>query len=386
MKADAGRDIVFVSLEKWDEIWRRNQFLCDELATRFPEHKILFIEPPRNASHHLRKLDFSQLREPAISALPEFPNITLLRPLKLWPNSIPWGRKLNDSLALHQIRRAIARCKMHSPLLWINAHESAHLARRIGECGLVYDITDDWTQFGSPAVRALAKQLDDFLTARADLTIVCSQALYESRKALCRRILLLPNGVHVEHYQNLSAKSDTAQKYSHPVWGYTGTLHPERVDADLILTLARQYPHGSVVLVGPQHFDAATVEKLQSFSNIHLVGAVPYAELPRYMAAFDVCIVPHIESSFTESLNPIKLWEYLACGKPIAATNVAGFRDYRALCHIGSDTEGFLCACADALAELGDDARARQRQDIAAQHSWRSRVDELLVTLDGLSL
>jgi teichuronic acid biosynthesis glycosyltransferase TuaH len=67
-------------------------------------------------------------------------------------------------------------------------------------------------------------------------------------------------------------------------------------------------------------------ESLQRTGRVHLTGAVPYAEVPEYMRAFDVCITPHRMTLFTESLNPIKLWEYLAAGKPIVSTDVAGFR------------------------------------------------------------
>jgi hypothetical protein len=47
-------DLVFISLEDWDDIWRRNQFLCSGLAKRFPESKILFFGRPRLAHHAVR--------------------------------------------------------------------------------------------------------------------------------------------------------------------------------------------------------------------------------------------------------------------------------------------------------------------------------------------
>jgi glycosyltransferase involved in cell wall biosynthesis len=371
-KLQLQHDIVFVSLEPWDEVWRRNQFVCAELAVRFPKRVILFVEPAeRGADEKLRPL-------------PEQRNIVCFRPRKSFPNSVRIGRTINQKSFERTLRKALSTAKIEEPLLWINAHDAAHLAGRLGESTLVYDITDDWTlTYLPPHEQQLVAEQDAELCRRADLTIVCSQALLESRQKQSQRILHLPNGVHIEHYQNLEKYSNSAPQWPRPVFGYTGTLHAERVDVELVLALAQEYSSGTVALVGPDALDAATRQKLQSAGNIVLTGAVPCAEIPRYMAAFDVCIVPHQESPFTESLNPLKLWEYLACGKPIASTNVAGFRDYRDLCYIGSGRAGFIEACQNALAEDGNEKFQARQQAVAGQ-SWSARVDELLLALNDL--
>jgi teichuronic acid biosynthesis glycosyltransferase TuaH len=90
------------------------------------------------------------------------------------------------------------------------------------------------------------------------------------------------------------------------------------------------------------------------------------------MRAFDVCITPHRVTPFTESLNPIKLWEYLAAGKPIVSTNVAGFRDYPQFVTI-ADADGFNEAVQTTLHE--DPTRAEARRTEARRHSWSARLD-----------
>ena len=379
------RDLIFISLESWDEVWRRNQFVCAGLARRFPGMKILFVEPPRDVSHQIRKRNLAPLREKATRTLPDFPNITITRPLKLLPNSLKYGQKINQRLARRHLRKEARNLQMNQPLLWINPHGDGFLAGQLGESSVIYDITDDWTQFGSAFERETTIAQDEYLCRRADLTIVCSQSLLETREKRSRKILHLPNGVHVERYQNLEKHTQFQNRWPAPVFGYTGTLHPERTDANLISDVARAFPEGSVVLVGPEHYDAATHQKWESLGNIHRIGAVPYAEIPKYMAAFDVCIVPHCETAFTQSLNPIKLWEYLASGKPVASTNVAGFGDFPDLCHIGSGEVDFLNACRKALAEKDDAVRAQRRRDIAKDHSWDARLDELVEALEGLA-
>src|SRR6185437_8348835 len=139
------RDIVFVSLENWDEIWRRNQFVCDELARRDPHRSILFVGLPRDLSHALRH---GRLRDAARHSSPvqtSQPNILLTTPTKLLPNSLSTGRRLNEMLFRRHIRQRMAQLDIHHPLLWLNAHSAVHMAGQMGEAGIVYDITDDWT-------------------------------------------------------------------------------------------------------------------------------------------------------------------------------------------------------------------------------------------------
>jgi len=90
------------------------------------------------------------------------------------------------------------------------------------------------------------------------------------------------------------------------------------------------------------------------------------------MRAFDVCMVPHRVTPFTESLNPIKLWEYLAAGKPIVSTNVAGFRDYPDLVSVADTSDDFVSRLALAPVESPD--LPALRQQAVRQHTWDQRV------------
>src|SRR5262249_36371551 len=133
--------------------------------------------------------------------------------------------------------------------------------------------------------------------------------------------------------------------------GYTGTIHPDRIDVALLERVARGFPGGSVVLIGPSHLAEGDRRRLVGLGNVFFTGPVAYERLPHLMRAFDVCIVPHRVTPFTESLNPIKLWEYLAAGKPTVSTDVAGFREYAAFVTIAADADGFVRSIGEALRE-----------------------------------
>ncbi|MBW3635207.1 MAG: glycosyltransferase [Armatimonadetes bacterium] len=376
--------LIFVSLENWDDIWRRNQFICAELSRRHPDRKILFVGLPHDVSHSLRRGRFSQLRADAPQSLPEFPNIFFFRPVKWWPNALRKGQKANEASFRRQVRAAARGLGFSRPLLWINAHSAAHLVGEMGECGVIYDITDDWTAtHQSPAAKQLIIEQDADLCRRADATIVCSQRLFEMKSPLARRLFLVPNGVDLQHYAAVADGTSVAdvstEKWNHPVLGYIGTIHPERVDVALVETIAQAFPLGTIALVGPNLLREADLQRLAPLDNVVVTGAISYQRVPHFLAAFDVCLVPHLESQFTESLNPIKLWEYLATGKPVVSTNVAGFRDFSSLCHIASGAEAFVEACKTALAER--DSGRSARLQAAAENSWDTRVDQIEDTL-----
>ena len=377
-------DLIFVSMENWDAIWRRNQFLCSGLAEQNPAAKVLFVGLARDVSHDLRRGRVSALRARATEAVFGHPNITVLRPLKLFPNTLRWGRLANEALFRRQVRRAAAALGLKRPTLWLNPHSAVHMAGCMGEARVIYDVTDDWSSLTqSPALLKLTVAQDAALCKRADAVIVCSERLFEMKKPLTSHLHLIPNGVDAAHYRRVLDETgplpDAVRAWPAPVLGYTGTIHPDRVDVDLVEALARAFPQGTIALVGPNFLFPAEQARLDACANVKVTGPVPYAQLPEYMRAFDVCITPHRMTAFTESLNPIKLWEYLAAGKPIVSTDVAGFRDYPQFVRIARDAPSFVSEVQEALGESRNTQQARRAQ--ADGHSWAVRVADVQVVL-----
>lgn len=371
-------DLIFVSLEDWDDIWRRNQFLCAAYARRHPDAKILFVGMPRDLTGRLRQGHWKEMRNVPDWSPPGLPSITITHPAKMFPNTLTAGRIMNEVLMRSHIQKTARHLGLSAPLLWLNPHSAVHLAGRMGESAVIYDITDDWispTQDAS--VAALIRVQDATLCARADAVIVCSEKLYEMKQGIARSLFLIPNGVDAEHYASVPDRAlpmpAEAQHWPRPVFGYTGTLHPDRVDVPLLAALARKLSAGSVALVGPDHLRPEDHTMLRVLPNVFLTGPKPYAQLPQYMRAFEVSITPHRVTPFTESLNPIKLWEYLAAGKPIVSTPVAGFRDYPQFVRLAADAEEFCRQCEAALREAPSVAAARQEE--ASRHSWDARLN-----------
>jgi glycosyltransferase involved in cell wall biosynthesis len=372
-------------MENWDDIWRRNQFVCAELVRRRPDLRVLFVGLPINVSNSLRRGRVGAIFRASTYAVPGFDRITVTHPPKLLPDSLAAGRAVNEALWRRHVRRVAGRLGLRHPVLWLNPHYAVHAAGRMGESAVVYDITDDWTTLTqSPRLVARIKAQDAELCRRADATIVCSERLRELKRGMAPNLHLIPNGVDADHYARvLDGGADIPEEarcWPKPVLGYTGTLHPDRVDVGLIESLAKA-SSGSVALVGPNFLSAEDTRRLLGLGNVFMPGPVPYARVPDYMAAFDVAITPHRMTPFTESLNPIKLWEYLAAGLPIVSTDVAGFRDYPELARLARTAEQFVAACRAALAE--GRAKSARRREAAAGHSWASRVDQIEAVIES---
>jgi teichuronic acid biosynthesis glycosyltransferase TuaH len=381
------RDIVFIAMEDWDEVWRRNQPVAAGFARRSPEHKVLFVGLSIDFSHLIRKGRFKQALRGVfrrqLTSPPgfEFDNIRLLNCVKWLPNTLSWGRAFNRWLERIHIRRACRKLGIKRPLLWINPYYATHMVGQLGEEGVVYDVGDDWTSFPQPTewLRKLVVAEDEELTRRADAVIVVSKRLFEMKQQHARRLYHIPNGVYVERYAAVCNRTlpphPLARNWNHPVLGYTGSVHQDRLNIDMIAALAKAYPQATIALVGPNMLDPSAAAALSAHKNILLTGPVDFSEMPQIMSAFDVCIVPHRVNDFTESLSPLKLYEYLASGLPTVATPASGFRQFPHLIHLAADNESFIEAVGVALNEPA--SLRRQRQVAASEHSWDARLDEI---------
>ncbi|MDR1727497.1 MAG: glycosyltransferase [Acidobacteriota bacterium] len=181
----------------------------------------------------------------------------------------------------------------------------------------VYYCVDDFTNW--PGVDGVAmRQLEEETLVHCDLLIATSDTLLRSRGARCRRAHLLLHGVDFDHFSQIAKLSPPAELAAlpKPVIGFWGVFD-DRIDVSILFDLAKRFPTGSIAVLGPIDRDLKPFEHL---ANVHFFGSTPYAELPRWASGFDVCILPYKVEVSTQSINPLKLREYLATGKPVVAT------------------------------------------------------------------
>lgn len=278
---------------------------------------------------------------------------------------------------------AMRKVGLQTPILWTYTPHSADLMDKLGECVRVYECVDEFSAskglVHGPTIAAMEKEV----IQHSDLVIVTATGLLESKKAWAKRIELVPNGVDVEHLAKASQPetvlAPAMASLPKPIIGYLGALQ-YWIDFDLIAAAATAHPEWSFALVGNTE-PLARVDKVRGLSNVHFLGRQPFANLPNYVAGFDVCINPYILDGVAANVDPLKLYDYIASGKPVVSVDIPAAQRFADIIYLTKTTDEFIAAIAAALRNPGDGA-ARQR--VAAAHSWTARFEQVQKALSPL--
>ena len=291
--------VGLLSLEPWDDVWRRNQHLASRLVTSKAIESIVFVTPPVGGL--------------AVRARRHYPlrDIEVVTPPLIIPRRYGGYHILGAWL-----RRTLAEVDV----LWINDPVAGCGVLRDGQPA-VYDVTDDWREMAqSSSERARIVAAEDVL-ARRSRVIVCSAALAERWSARYGiETQVIRNGVDYEAIRSARRRHLPGAR---PHMVYVGTQHANRLDVGLVASLAAQ--PGTVHLIGPNYLGQQASESLSAL-GVRLHGAVSAADVPSWLTSADVLICPHVVDPFTLSLDAIKLHEYLATNLPVVATPTSGFQ------------------------------------------------------------
>jgi glycosyltransferase involved in cell wall biosynthesis len=367
--------IVCLSQSPWDAPLPTNR---QQIMRRAAErgHEVVFVETSPFLGRRLRGPFGPVARGGGVSTL------TAL-------NAAPRGHRyglpniINARLTSTLVRRVATRLPQ-PVVLWIYDPFTAGMVRHCGERFAVYDCVDDYGSlaFYTPAARALAARRDRESALASRLVFTTTTPLYERHKELNPETHLVPNVGDFEHF---SAAADPGIQppelaaLPRPVVGFAGNFMPEKVDLELLAGLAAARPDWTLLLVGPAEESAsAALESLaRERPNVRWLGPVPYEELPRYVAAFDVGLCPNRWNDYGRSCFPLKVYEYLAAGKPVVAS---GNPDLAALAPdvtLARGVDELVAAVEDALGRRSDADRERRRS-LAAANTWDSRTSRLL--------
>lgn len=284
---------------------------------------------------------------------------------------------VHDGSLRRSVRRASAALGMSDVVLWVSDPLMSKHLGRLGDSVAVFDAIDDWS--AHPENRAMKDSiLRGYERARekADLIFTVSRSLQE-RLGGRERVYWQPNGVDVSRFEGERIRPNDLMGLARPVLGYVGVIQ-ERLDVDGLLQLAVDLPEASIVLIGPV-LSESHIRPLRAVSNIHLLGERHSREVPAYIDAFDVCLVPHVTDGLTQSMDPLKVYEYLAAGKPVVASGLANMDLPSGLMRANVESSEMSKAVLAALAdEACDDRLATARREFAHTRSWTSRVNEML--------
>lgn len=365
-----GRDwVVIFSGTPWANGAHRQHALARELAV---DHLVLFVDPAGHLPRwrvRARQVDDGLWHTPGPALLP-------------LGRHLPPVNRVNRWLAATLLRGWLRRRAATVRLLWLDEDLAAPVASRLGEAAVVYDATDlDWTFTRRWNRWHLRRALRRAIEA-ADLVLASSSALPARMPAADPAPTVLPNGCDPDDFTPDGPIAPWTRPLRRPLIGYCGAVDTRAFDADLVAAVARAHPEWSFLLVGPS--TRAGRAPLANLSNVQLVGAVRFADVPSILRACDVTIIPYRVGGLVDYVHPKKCYEYLALGKPVVATPLPALCPLAGTVRLAGNPQSFAAALHDALSAEGQPDEAARRRSVAVRNSWSARGVELRALLAGL--
>lgn len=380
-------DIIMFCMSSWQEwqkkgIVNRNYHILNNLVRQLLVGKILVCDfLPYTKKRALRSYFEDQLLSTGGKILKrDFTSILRQVADNFFTYSTIDSAIFSETRVYQKIKKITSLLSFQNIILW------SYFPMFVGYFDLdsklkIFDAVDNWIEHEN--FKNYKKRLQEnykIIDKKADLIFTVSKDLFKlfpNNKG----VHWIPNGVDVDKFNpaksgaKFKIKDKKFKDIQGPIIGYVGIIQ-NRVDMDLIKYLATQNSDKSIVLIGMVWPDA-NVDIIRGLKNVYLLGHKSYQELPGFIHQFDVAIIPHKINKFTRSMNPLKLYEYLACGKPVVTTPISGIEKFASLVEVGKTHEEFNQKIKKMLAE---DNFEKHSQRIAAvkKYSWESRVDKML--------
>ena len=358
--------IVAFSHLRWNFVYQRPQHLLSRLAAL---HPVVFVEEPEFHADGPARWERSS----------PHPNVTVYRPL----TPIPAPGFHRDQLpALEPLMAELSADLGNSDVLaWLYTPMALPLALSLDPDAAVYDCMDELSLFAGapPELLGLEEQLLEY----ADVMFTGGPSLYRAKQSRHPNVHCFPSSVDADHFRlrddvgNEVSEAEDQAELAHPRLGFYGVID-ERLDLDIVRRLAEAHPEWQIVLVGPVvKIDPARLPRL---SNIHYFSQRSYEELPRYLAGWDVCLLPFARNEATRFISPTKTLEYMAAELPIVSTPIADVAEpYGHMVYLGDTPDEFIRACEAAMASSPEEraSRAVQMRQVLAGTSWDVTVSAM---------
>jgi len=343
-------DLVCLSHLRWNFVFQRPQHLLSRFAR---ERRVFFYEEPVFGPGQPR-LQVSQSPEGVWVAVPHLPEGLEEQQVVALQRSL-----LDELFSLHDVREYVA---------WYYTPMAMPFTRHLVPGAVAYDCMDELSAFRGAPPGLLRCEAE--LISCADVVFTGGQSLYEAKRDRHPSVHAFPSSVDVPHFATARQRQQDPEDQAnlpHPRLGFFGVVD-ERMDLELVEAVARMRPDWQIIILGPVvKIDPATLPRRP---NIHYLGSKPYAQLPAYLAGWDVALMPFARNESTRFISPTKTPEYLAAGKPVVSTSIRDVvRPYGELdlVRIADTPADFVRACEAALAE--------------DRATWLPRVDTHLATM-----
>lgn len=307
------------------------------------------------------------------------------RPLAILPfQRFQFIHTLNIHLGIFELRWLLAISRRKRVILWGFHPLTAHIIGKLREIFSIYDCVD---YYGQEIIEGkYLRQLENKLISATSLVCFNSHALYTIKKKEYHfsenKVVIVPCGCNIALFAKRS-NHNLLHTIPKPRIGFVGHLN-YRIHYRLLNGLIRNNPQWSFVFVGPvwekQLEDRIVqvtrkVNSLRSYNNVYYLGEKPKNLIPDIISQMDVCIIPY-NTNFgsVRYCNPMKVYEYLACGKPIVSTRILALQEIEPnVIKMTNNAEEFASSI-NYFLKNWNDKMTEMAVKIARKHSWLKKL------------
>ena len=378
-----GKQIVCFSTEDWDPPLPTNKH---QLMLRLAKNgnRVLYIETLGIRKPGLGKSDMTRIcnRLKKVLSAPQerFKNLLVLSPLVVPGRGSGISLAINKALFRRRLKKAIRHAGFDKPIVWVFNPYAVHFLDAIPHELLIYHCVDDLSHVPGADSQSILEAERELLR-RAHLVLTTSPPLYEKCRAFNTQTVFQPNVGDFSHFnkamQDTTSIAEPVANLKHPVIMFAGNIAAAKVDFELIQQLTMMRIDWSVVLIGPVWNDVSPLQldSIRKYDNLHLLPQVPYPQLPSYLKAADVLIIPYHMNDYTRCVFPLKFFEFLATGKPVVSMALPSLKQYEGIVSVTETYQGFMRAVDEAVKM--PDIKQAQRLELARENTWESRLKEI---------
>lgn len=376
-------DFVSLQVDYWDSPWQNRHGFLWELSKKC---RIFFLSPPFYIIDLMRHCGSSKTKLHGYSVVNS--NLYSYVPPRYLPYNYRFKR-IDQFVATKRdnlIQKQLMALKFDRPILIIWHPNYTEMIGKFREKLVIYYKYDHYAGYigGSGHVSPKEK----LLLEKADIVFVTSQGLYDLHKNDCKEIHVVPNGVDYDYFSK-SLTDEIAvpldmQLIPKPRIGYVG-VNNDKVDFKLLNYLCRARPDWSIVLVGPVKVKLPEFKKdlseLRQKKNCYFLGEKQNRAVPSYIKHLDVCMMCYLVNEWTFYGYPLKMHEYLACGKPCISADLPEVRLFSNVLKIAHSYKEWHDLIDQELKHMSPDS-VRKRMAVAKNNSWNARVNSILTILN----
>lgn len=382
------QSIVSFSQERWSHVLRSRHHIMAGLARG--GNKVLFASSPTDIRNVFHDSGGIGVDAPGTTKVSE--NLHAYVPPNWLPTNYRFPRinHVVEDLRDWHLRRTLRHLAMDRPIYYVWHPSFANLIRHFDDALVVYHCYDEYNAFTSDS-NALLRQrnMERQLLQRANVVFTVSEAVRARRLAFNKNIHVVTNGVDFELFSRAqdphTAAPDDMAGLVGPIIGLVGT-QTVITDLKLLRAIFEHRRDWNFVFIGldltAKDLANEDMNALRALPNVRVIGRRAIQQIPGYLKACDIYAIPWVLNDISLSGSPLKLYEYLAAGKPVICTPLNHLLFLSNVIAFAATADDWIAAIDCALRGDGPGSPSL-RQEIARQNSWDSKVDFISTTMSA---